>query len=69
MIAANAPSAPLPGPGPRDRPRRQNGRSPRTRCTAPNGERLPRVAGHVSYWFAWDGYLAGDSTLYPDAAR
>lgn len=24
---------------------------------APDGTRLPRLPGHVSYWFAWDGYL------------
>ena len=23
----------------------------------PSGARLPRVAGHIAYWFAWDGYL------------
>ncbi len=30
----------------------------------PNGERAPRVAGHVAYWFAWDGYLGARSELY-----
>ncbi len=30
----------------------------------PNGERLPRVPGHISYWFAWDGYLGVESELY-----
>lgn len=30
----------------------------------PNGEKLPRVAGHISYWFAWDGYLGVKSELY-----
>ena len=30
----------------------------------PDGQRLPRVAGHVSYWFAWDGYLGAKSKLY-----
>ena len=30
----------------------------------PNGERLPRVPGHVSYWFAWDGHLGVKSELY-----
>ncbi|MGF1552999.1 MAG: DUF3179 domain-containing protein [Paracoccaceae bacterium] len=29
----------------------------------PDGERLPRVAGHVAYWFAWDGYLGARSEL------
>ncbi len=32
----------------------------------PGGETLPRVPGHVSYWFAWDGYMGVDSTLYAD---
>jgi hypothetical protein len=32
----------------------------------PTGERLPRVPGHVSYWFAWDGYLGAESALYGD---
>ena len=31
--------------------------------TADNGERLPRVPGHVAYWFAWAGYLR-DAALY-----
>lgn len=30
----------------------------------PNGEKLARVAGHVAYWFAWDGYLGVESELY-----
>ena len=30
----------------------------------PKGESLPRVPGHISYWFAWDGYLGVESTLY-----
>ncbi len=30
----------------------------------PSGERLPRLPGHVSYWFAWDGYLGAESELY-----
>lgn len=25
---------------------------------------LPRVAGHVAYWFAWDGYLGEAADLY-----
>ncbi|MEM9224425.1 MAG: DUF3179 domain-containing protein, partial [Pseudomonadota bacterium] len=32
----------------------------------PNGEIAPRVAGHIAYWFAWDGYLGLQSSLYPD---
>lgn len=30
----------------------------------PDGARAPRVPGHVSYWFAWDGYLGAGSALY-----
>ncbi len=30
----------------------------------PNQEVLPRVPGHVTYWFAWDGYLGAESELY-----
>ena len=32
--------------------------------SAPDGTRLPRVAGHISYWFAWDGYMGFSSELY-----
>ncbi|GMG84652.1 hypothetical protein LNKW23_38680 [Paralimibaculum aggregatum] len=32
----------------------------------PGGARAPRVAGHVSYWFAWDGYLGATSELFPE---
>lgn len=35
----------------------------------PNGKKLPRVPGHISYWFAWDGYLGIKSTLYPTKDR
>ncbi len=30
----------------------------------PKGERLPRVAGHMSFWFAWDSYLGAESVFY-----
>lgn len=30
----------------------------------PGGEKLNRVPGHISYWFAWDGYLGIESDLY-----
>ncbi|NOC44083.1 DUF3179 domain-containing protein [Ruegeria sp. HKCCD7559] len=30
----------------------------------PDGTRLPRVAGHVSYWFAWDNYLGDAASVY-----
>lgn len=29
-----------------------------------NGTRLPRVAGHIAYWFAWDNYLGDVATVY-----
>ncbi len=31
---------------------------------APDGARLPRVAGHISYWFAWDNYLGDAASVY-----
>ncbi|MEM7236531.1 MAG: DUF3179 domain-containing protein [Pseudomonadota bacterium] len=30
----------------------------------PEGARLPRVAGHIAYWFAWDGYLGARSEFF-----
>lgn len=32
----------------------------------PDGQKLARVPGHLSYWFAWDGYLGVKSELYSD---
>ena len=32
--------------------------------TAPNGRDLPRVPGHIAYWFAWNGYLGAESEVY-----
>ncbi|MEM1431377.1 MAG: DUF3179 domain-containing protein [Pseudomonadota bacterium] len=32
--------------------------------TGPSGAQAPRVAGHIAYWFAWDGYLGARSELY-----
>ena len=32
--------------------------------TAADGRSLARVAGHVAYWFAWDGYLGDVAELY-----
>ena len=34
--------------------------------TAADGRTLARVAGHVAYWFAWDGYLGDGAELYPN---
>ncbi len=31
---------------------------------APDGTKFPRVPGHISYWFAWDGYMGISSKLY-----
>jgi len=30
----------------------------------PGGERLARIPGHVSYWFAWNSYLGAESAVY-----
>jgi len=35
----------------------------------PNNVRLPRVAGHIAYWFAWDNYLGVKSELYSPPAE
>jgi hypothetical protein len=32
----------------------------------PNQETLPRVAGHIAYWFAWSGYLGDVAELYAE---
>ena len=32
--------------------------------TGPDNTVLPRVPGHISYWFAWNGYLGVRSELY-----
>lgn len=34
--------------------------------SAPDGRTLPRVAGHIAYWFAWNGYLGAEAELYSD---
>ena len=35
-----------------------------TALLGPDGQRLPRIPGHVAYWFAWDGFLGAKSELY-----
>jgi hypothetical protein len=30
----------------------------------PDGTRLARAPGHLAYWFAWDGYLGPEASLY-----
>ena len=35
----------------------------------PGGTKLPRIAGHISYWFAWDGYLGVKSELFSAGNR
>jgi Protein of unknown function (DUF3179) len=30
----------------------------------PDGGKLDRIAGHLAFWFAWDGYLGERSTTY-----
>jgi hypothetical protein len=34
--------------------------------TSADGRSLARQAGHVAYWFAWDGYLGARSELYEE---
>ncbi len=34
--------------------------------TGPDGATAPRVAGHIAYWFAWDGYLGAKSEFYSE---
>ena len=34
--------------------------------TAPDGRTAPRIAGHVAYWFAWDGYLGAGAELFTE---
>ncbi len=37
-----------------------------THLAGPGGRKLPRIAGTLSYWFAWDGYLGLRSEYYQD---
>ena len=39
------------------------------RLVGPDGATLARVPGHISYWFAWDGYLGVGSDLYKPADK
>ncbi len=32
--------------------------------TSSDGQALPRVAGHIAYWFAWNNYLGAESEIY-----
>jgi len=32
--------------------------------SAPDGRTLPRVAGHIAYWFAWDNYVGAAGEVY-----
>ncbi len=36
-----------------------------TQLSGPDGQTLPRLPGHLAYWFAWSGYLQG-AELYAD---
>ncbi len=31
-------------------------------------QRLPRMAGHIAYWFAWDNYLGAETEVYGQQA-
>jgi Protein of unknown function (DUF3179) len=35
----------------------------------PNGARLRRLPGHISYWFAWQGFIEGAPLAEPPARR
>ncbi|MFK7839109.1 MAG: DUF3179 domain-containing protein [Bdellovibrionales bacterium] len=35
-----------------------------TYLTSDNGQKLKRLPGHISYWFAWAGYLGDETALY-----
>ena len=35
-----------------------------TALTSPTGQTLPRVAGHIAYWFAWNNYLGSAASVY-----
>ncbi len=37
--------------------------------TGPQGEKLPRVAGHIAYWFGWENYFGVTSQLYKPKQR
>ena len=39
-------------------------RATETELVGPNGKVLPRLAGRLSYWFAWSGYYGVESSLY-----
>ena len=32
-------------------------------------QRLPRMAGHIAYWFAWDNYLGAETEVYGQQAN
>jgi Protein of unknown function (DUF3179) len=34
--------------------------------TSEDGQKMARVAGHVAYWFAWNGYLGAESAIFID---
>ena len=36
------------------------------KLTGPSGETLDRIAGHISYWFAWDGYFGDVTEVYAE---
>lgn len=44
----------------------QTWRMTETELTGPDGTKLPRIAGHVAYWFAWAGYLGDNSDLFSE---
>ena len=35
----------------------------------PDGGRLPRLPGHIAYWFAWQSFIAGAPLREPAEVR
>ena len=35
----------------------------------PNDARLPRLPGHIAYWFAWQGFVDGAPLAEPNQVR
>jgi len=32
--------------------------------TSASGEKLPRLPGHIAYWFGWESFVGGESEYY-----
>jgi hypothetical protein len=36
---------------------------------SPSGRTLPRLPGHIAYWFAWSGYLGKTGEVAEDGKK